>query len=128
MLGDSAPLRSRVPRAAGERWTRDVEGRRCLVGVLFALEVDDDHDDDDHDPVELVEPFRQFVVSQPRDRGCRRGRLPAQRIATVPGGVQIRILGYVLDHAGTRILRTSLGTPQRRVAGLGAYGHGADER
>ena len=52
----------------------------------------------------------------------RRGKLQ-----TVPGGVQIRILGYVLGHAGTRILRTSLGTPQRRVAGVGAYGHRAGD-
>ena len=39
------------------------------------------------------------------------------------GGVLNRILGYVLDQAGTRFLRTSLGTPRRRVAGVSAYGH-----
>ena len=68
---------------------RDVEGRSCLVGALFALDVDDDYAFDIDEPVTLTLTYATglttpFVVGWDRNGG--EGVGVSDEIAPAPGG------------------------------------------
>ena len=68
---------------------RDVEGRSCLVGALFALDVDDDYAFDIDEPVTLTLTYATgsttpFIVGWDRNGG--EGVGVTDEVAPVPDG------------------------------------------